>query len=233
MKHPTAIVVLLSALAVTSPVSAQQPAPPQGVLTLTASASVEVPRDLLSIAFSTSRDGTEAGAVQAALRQALDAALTEARRSAKPGEVDVQAGNFTIHPRYNNKGVMTGWSGSAEMTVEGRDMTTIAQLAGRIQTMTIARVGYALSRQAREKVEAQVVAQAIARYRAKAEATSKEFGFGGYTIREVNVATDEPPPHMPMMRRQAADAMVAADAMPIEPGRGSVTATVSGSVQMK
>jgi predicted secreted protein len=232
MKHCTALVVLLSAWAVTSLTAAQTLPPPRGVLTLTASATVEVPRDLLSITFSASRDGVDATAVQAGLRQALDAALAEARGAAKPGQVDVQAGNFSIYPRHDVKGTITGWLGSAEMTVEGRDMTAIAQLATSIKSMTIARVAYALSRQAREKVEGEVVAQAIARYRAKAQATSKEFGFKGYAIREVNVATDEPPPHMPMaMMRQRVD--MAADALPVEPGRGTVTATVSGSVQME
>ena len=232
MKHRNAFVVLLSAFAVTGWASAQTLPQPQGVLTLTASATVEVPRDLLSITFSTSRDGPDAGVVQAALRQALDAALAEARGSAKPGQVDVQAGNFSIYPRHGDKGAITGWVGSAEMTVQGRDMTTIAQLAGRIRTMTIARVGYALSREAREQVEADVVGQAIARYRAKAQATSREFGFSGYAIREVNVSTDEPPPHMPAVAMMAKRDM-AADALPVEPGRGTVTATVSGSVQMK
>jgi predicted secreted protein len=234
MKHPTAIFVLLSALAVTGVASAQTLPAPQGVLTLMASASVEVPRDVLAITFSTTRDASDAGAVQTALKQALDAALAEARKSAKPGQVDVQAGNFSIHPRYSNKGVITGWMGTAEMTVEGRDIGTIAQLAGRISTMTIARVGYALSRQAREKVEAEVVAEAIARYRAKAESTSKEFGFSGYAIREVNVTTDEPQPmHMAMMRRAATSDAAAQEALPVEPGRGTVTATVHGSVQMR
>jgi predicted secreted protein len=220
MKHPTSIFVLLSALAVTGGVSAQAVPPPQGVLTLTASASVEVPRDTLGITFSATRDASDAGAVQSALKQALDAALAEARKSAKPGQVDVQAGNFSIHPRYNTKGAITGWMGTAEMAVEGRD------IAG------IARVSYALSKQAREKVEAEVVAQAIARYRAKAEATAKEFGYTGYAIREVNVTTDEPQPMpMAMMRRAAMDA--AQEALPTEPGRGTVSATVSGSVQMR
>jgi predicted secreted protein len=232
MKHPTSIFVLLSALAVTGGVSAQAVSPPQGVLTLAASASVEVPRDMLGITFSATRDASDAGTVQTALKQALDAALAEARKSAKPGQVDVQAGNFSIHPRYNAKGAITGWMGTAEMAVEGRDIAGIAQLAGRIPTMTIARVGYALSKQAREKVEAEVVAQAIARYRAKAEATAKEFGYTGYAIREVNVTTDEPHPMpMAMMRRAAMDA--AQEALPTEPGRGTVSATVSGSVQMR
>jgi predicted secreted protein len=233
MKHPTSIFVLLSALAVTHIAAAQALPAPQGVLTLMASASIEVPRDVIGITFSATRDASDAAAVQSALKQALDAALIEARKSAKPGQVDVQAGSFSIHPRYNTKGAITGWMGTAEMTVEGRDIGAIAQLAGRISTMTIARVGYALSKQAREKVEAEVVAQAIARYRAKADATTKEFGYTGYAIREVNVATDEPQAMPAAMMRRAATADAAQEALPVEPGRGTVTATVSGSVQMR
>ena len=233
MKHPTSIFVLLSALAVTGGAWAQTMPPHQGVLTLTASASVEVPRDMLGITFSATREGSDAASVQTALKQALDAALAEARKSAKPGQVDVQAGNFSIHPRYNAKGAVSGWMGMAEMAVEGRDIAGIAQLAGRIPAMTIARVGYSLSRQAREKVEGEVVAQAIGRYRAKAESTAREFGYTGYAIREVNVSTDEPQPMPIAMMRRAATSDAAQEALPVEPGRGTVTATVSGSVQMR
>ena len=38
----------------------------------------------------------------------------------------------------------------------------------------------ALSRELREKVEGEVAAQAIARYRAKAADYAKQFGYGGY-----------------------------------------------------
>ena len=211
---------------------------PSGVVSISSSATVEVTKDVLVVAFSVSREGADAQVVQSGLKQALDAALAEARKIAKPGQVDVQTGNFSLYPRYANptKGgpsVISGWQGSAELLVQGKDISAIAQLSGRIQSMTIARVGYTLSREAREKVEAEVVAQAIARYRAKADATTKEFGYTGYAIREVNVATDQPQP-MPMaMMRRAATADAAQEALPVEPGRGTVTATVSGSVQMR
>jgi predicted secreted protein len=206
-------------------------APPQGVLQLSASASVELPRDTLSVSFSATREGSDPAAVQSALKQALEAALVEARKIARPGQVEVQAGNLAVYPRYG-KGAITGWQGSADMRVEGRDMTAIAQLAGRIQTMTLARVSYLLSRDAREKVEADVSSQAIARYRAKAAEMAKAFGYGGYSIREVSVTSNEPPPVMPMPR--AAKMSVASEeALPIEPGTGTVSATVSGTVQMK
>ena len=107
-------------------------APRRDMLSLTASASTEVTRDVLAVTFSTTREGTEAAGVQSALKQALDAALAEAKKIAKPGQVDVQTGNFSLHPRYSNKGGITGWHGTAELQVEGKDAAAIAQLTGRI-----------------------------------------------------------------------------------------------------
>src|SRR5437763_15933981 len=66
--------------------------PPQGVVGLASSASVEVARDVLQITFSTTREGPDANAVQSQLKQAVDAALIEARKGARPGQLDVQPG---------------------------------------------------------------------------------------------------------------------------------------------
>jgi predicted secreted protein len=210
-------------------------APPlQGVLNITSTASVEVTKDLLAITFSVTRDGADAGTVQSALKQALDAALAEARKAARPQEVEVSTGNFSLYPRYAQKGGINGWQGSAELTVEGRDMAAIAQLSGRIQTMSISRVSYNLSREARAKVEADVTAQAIARFRKNADELARQFGYGGASVREVNVSTNEPSSGpVPMMRMKTASASMADEAMPFEAGKGTVSATVSGSVQMK
>lgn len=203
----------------------------QGVVNLSASASVEVPRDVLTVTLTVTREGSDAASVQSALKQALDAALIEAKKLAKPGQVEVQTGNFALFPRYGKQGVISGWQGSAELVVEGRDMQAIAALTGRITTMTIARVGYNLSRELREKLEGELAAQAIARYRAKAADYAKQFGYSGFGVREVNVASSEPnfPPPMPRARAMAA---AGDEALPVEPGKGTVTITVSGSVQM-
>ena len=99
--------------------------------------------------------------------------------------------------------------------------------------MTIARVGYSLSREARDKVEADVVAQAIARWRAKAALMAQQFGYSGYSVREVNVTTnDMHPSPAPILMKAARTAVVADEALPTEAGKGDVTATVEGSIQM-
>lgn len=224
---------LASALAA----SAQAPAtaPVQGVLNLSASASVEVTKDVLVVTFATTREGPDATGVQNELKRALDAALAEARRVAQPQQVEVSTGNFTLYPRYAPKGgTIAGWVGRTELVVQGRDMATIGALSGRITTMSVARVGHRLSRDAQRQVDAEVTAQAIARFRTLAGELAKQFGYQGYTLREVSVSTSGDGDHPVVMRAggmvAAADA---APALPVEPGKGTVSASVSGSVQMQ
>lgn len=205
--------------------------PPRDVLTLSAQATVEVPYDALSITLAATRDGPDAAGVQAQLRAALDAALAEARRAARPGEIDVRTGGFSLSPRYGSKGGITGWAGTAELVLEGRDMSGIAQLAGRLNTLSVSRVAYSLARETRARAEADAVAQAITRFRMRALDYAKQFGFAGYTLREVQVGNAEPEFVQPMVRARMAAAPTN-DAIPVEAGKASVNVTVNGAVQM-
>jgi predicted secreted protein len=226
-----AALAIIVCVATAAPAMAQAQPAPVNVVGLSANATLEVTKDLLNVTLNTTREGTDAATVQAGLKQALDAALQEAKKVAKPGQIDVRTGNFSLFPRYSNKGGITGWQGTAELVVEGRDIPGIAQLTGRITTLTIAQVQTNLSREQREKVEGEVAAQAIAQYRAKAAEYAKQFGFTGFTIREVNVNANEPG-YAPMVKSMRATAMSSSDTLPVELGKGSVTVNVNGTVQM-
>lgn len=224
--------LIIAASAVAGAAQAEQP-PMQGVVSLSASATVEVTKDLLNVVLATTREGQDAATVQTQLKQALDAALAEARKQAKPGQIDIQTGNFSLYPRYAPKGGINGWQGTAELVIEGKDTAGIGALTGRITTMTVARVSQGVSRELREKVEGELTAQAIARYRAKAGDYAKQFGYAGYVIREVNVGTSEPPGFAPMpMVRAKAMSMAADEALPVEAGKAQISVNVSGSVQL-
>lgn len=224
--------LIIAASAVAGAAQAEQP-PMQGVVSLSASATVEVTKDLLNVVLATTREGQDAATVQTQLKQALDAALAEARKQAKPRQIDIQTGNFSLYPRYAPKGGINGWQGTAELVIEGKDTAGIGALTGRITTMTVARVSQGVSRELREKVEGELTAQAIARYRAKAGDYAKQFGYAGYVIREVNVGTSEPPGFAPMpMVRAKAMSMAADEALPVEAGKAQISVNVSGSVQL-
>jgi predicted secreted protein len=208
---------------------------PHNQVQLSASASLDVPQDWLTMSLSTTRDGADAQLVQAQLRQALDSALAEAKKAAQPGQLEVRTGNFSISPRYTRDGKISAWVGSTELVLEGRDFARISATAGRLATLTMGYVAFSLSREARAKVEGDTQAQAIERFKAKAGEIAKGFGFAGYTLGQVTVAAnDQPPvprPRMMAMRAEASPAPM--PDIPVEAGKATVTTTVSGSVLLK
>ncbi len=204
------------------------------VLQLSASGTVEVQQDLLSMTLVTSRDGADARSVQAQLKGALDAALAEARQSARPGELDVRTGNFSLGPRYTRDGKINGWQGTAEMVLEGRDFVAIAQTAGRISTLSVGEVGFGLSREQRARVETEAQATAIANFKQQATELAKGFGFAAYSLREVSVNANQGGAVRPRMMSMAASSKTASDApIPLEAGKTTVVVNIVGSVQLK
>lgn len=216
---------------------AQNPsAPPQNVLQLSASGTVQVQQDLLVLTLAATKEAADAAGVQTQLKQALDAALVEARRAAQPQQMDVRTGAFGMYPRYGKDGKITGWQGRAELVLEGRDFPRITATAGKIQSMSISQIAFDLSREARAKVETEAQAQAIEAFKARASELARGFGFGGYTLREVAVNSNEmsPGPRPRMMAMEAKAASYASDApVPVEAGKAQVVVTVAGSVQLK
>lgn len=208
--------------------------PLQNVAQISASGSVDVQQDLLSIALNTTASGADANGVQAQLKQALDTALAQAKQAALPGQMDVRTGNFSLYPRYGKDSKINGWQGSAELVLEGRDFARITTTAGKIQTLTLGNVSFSLSREQRAKVEGDAQTLAIERFKAKAGEVAKGFGFTGYTLREVSVnANDQGYVPRPRVMAMQARSDMAESAVPVEAGKSTVQVTVSGSVQMK
>lgn len=205
---------------------------PSNVLQLSSSGTVEVTQDLLVMTLAATREGSDAAAVQTQLQQVLDAALTAAKRQAQPGQLDVRTGSFGIYPHNNKDGKVTGWQGRAELVLQGRDFDRITRTAAQISGMPVSQTGFALSREARAKVEGQAQSEAIANFQAKAQSLAQAFGFQRYTVREVSVNSNDmgyPAPRMAMMAKggMAEDAQI-----PVEAGKSQVVVNVSGSVQM-
>lgn len=236
MKTPyrSLVAAALWCLAAAAPAQVTPLPVPQNVLQFTATGAVEVQQDLLRLQLGTSRDGTDPASVQAQLKLALDAALAEARKTAQSGLMDVRTGNFSLQPRYNREGRINGWSGSTELVLEGRDFSRMTQAAAAIQTLTLRGVSFGLSREERSRVEGEAQATAINRFKAKAGELASAFGFGGYTLREVSVQSNDGGME-PQMRMAAVEARAGAAEMPVPvaPGKSTVSVTVSGSVQLR
>ncbi len=206
---------------------------PLNVAQLSATASAEAVQDTLVIVLATTREGPDASAVQSQLSRAVEAALVLGRPASRPGQLEVRSGNFSLQPRLGREGQVTGWQGTAQVLLEGRDFAAIAALAGRINTLTVNQLSFGLSRELQARLRAEAQGQAIAQFKRNAEEITRSFGLAGYTLREVSVNLQEGP--WPMARTMASPARLgAAEAgVPMEAGKASISVTVSGSVQMQ
>lgn len=201
-------------------------------VSLSASASVQVPQDVLTLSLSTQRDGPDAQTVQSQLKAALDTALTLARRGASEGLMVVHTGRFSLSPRHDRNGKLTGWQGSAELVLQGRDFARLGEMAGKLQTLTVANASFSLTPEQRQTAQGQAQNQAIAQFRQRASEAAKSFGYASYALVDANINASDlggPRPGMLAMSARAGgdDAPV-----PMEAGLTTVTVTVSGSVQL-
>ena len=206
----------------------------QNMAQLSATASAEGAQDVMVMSLSTLREGPDARVVQAQLTAAVESAIALARAQAQPGLMELRTGGFGLYPRRSQDGKITGWQGSAELLLEGRDFSRITASAAQISTLSVAGVSFRLSPESRALLEARAQALAIESFKANAAQIARAFGFGDYTLREVSVTQGEsasvirPRLMMADARAGAADA-----ALPVEAGKSSVQMTVSGSIQMK
>lgn len=218
-----------AAMAQNTPMMSYQPS---NVAQLSAEGSVDVQQDMLRITLSTSRQGKDAQTVQNQLKQALDAALQVARGQQQEGAMEVQTGNFSLYPSRDQNGRITQWQGSTELILSGKDIDRVSRTADRITTLTIADVGFDISKELRQRTEAQAQERAIAAFRDKANTITRSFGFSNYSLREVSVnAEGFYGGARKMMTARAMSADAAAE-LAVQPGKSTVRVMVNGSVQM-
>lgn len=231
---PTALAALSLVCTAAPSAAAAADNPSAHQLSFSASASLEVTRDVLTVSLQVMRDGHDATVVQSALKQVLDNALNEARKTAEPNAMTVRTDGFNLSPRYGRDGKPNGWTGTAGLMLEGRDIARVATMAGKLTALNIVSTSYSLSRELRERHEAELSAQAIKKFRSRADEMARQFGYSGYQLREVSVQTGESGsgPQHPVVMMQARAMQADAAPLPTEGGKGLLSATVQGSVTL-
>ena len=208
---------------------------PHNIVQLSAYGVVEAQQDWLALTLSVTRQGSDAGNVQAALREASDAALASLKKTAQPVAMEVHSGAFNLQPRYGSDGKINGWVGSTELVLEGNDFTRISLAAAKAQTMAISNLTFGLSRKTRTQLEGQAQLLAIQEFKQKAIQIARAFGFSDYALREVAVqSVDQQSGPVPRLMAMRVGGMPNdASPMQVEGGKSFVTVAVSGAVQLK
>ncbi|MCP6390430.1 SIMPL domain-containing protein, partial [Klebsiella pneumoniae] len=86
------------------------------------------------------------------------------------------------------KRIQTGWEEVASFKVEGKDFDAINRLIDEtLQSATLNRIGFSISKEKREAAVDQVSKAAILRFKDRAQDLAKTLGFSNYKIVKLNL----------------------------------------------
>jgi predicted secreted protein len=200
------------------------------VVEMQASAEREVGNDLLLATLYIQQEGADSAQVGNTVNRAIADALNTAK--AYPA-VKVRTGNNQTMPVYDRNNKQTGWRGRGEIRLETRDFTAGANLIGKLQsTLQLANLSFAVAPETRKKVEDELIAEAIAAFKSRAELIKGVMAGKSYKIQRINLNTGySGPPPRPQMMAMAKSADVAPP--PVEGGTSQVNVQVNGAIEVE
>jgi predicted secreted protein len=199
------------------------------VLSLSASASRELPNDRLVVVLYAEREAADAAGAQAQVNALITPAL-EVLRAARPA-LEIESSGWRTWP-INAEGRIRSWRARASVMVRGEPSPALAALIGQLGgTLVIESLRHELSRPAREAAEADLLAVAAANFQSKAQAGARALGYREANLRSVSLNQALSGPPVAMMRTASAP-MLTATAAPITSAEGNTTVSVTleGSV---
>ena len=222
---------LAASLTLAGAALAAEPAPRYNVVELQAEAQRELPNDTVTASLYVELNDANAAALAAAVNKAANEALRVAREY---GSVRVRSGNNQTYPVYAKGNVLQGWRARAELRLESKDFEAASRLIGKLQSgMQLGNIAFSVSPQARRQAENELIAEAIAAFKARAEIVRGALAGRSYKIQRLNVSTgySAPPPRFAVARVMSAGAPEVA-APNFDGGVSVVTVTVGGAIEV-
>jgi predicted secreted protein len=227
MKHASLSRLLFAALVASASYSshAQSKDASLPTLTLDAQSKAVVANDEMQVAFAFEREGTDLGAMNQAVLQALSSAIADAK---KVEGVKARMGSVQTNP--------SGGKVRGEVSFTSQNFTALGNLSGQLsQKLQFSGVSFKLSDEAKTTAERQLIRSAANAFRGKAQEAAVALGFKAFEMKDINLnnAGNTIVRPVQMMRAMRSDSMSASAPVPAEGGESEVIVTFSGTVNLK
>ncbi|MBL3588230.1 MAG: SIMPL domain-containing protein [gamma proteobacterium endosymbiont of Lamellibrachia anaximandri] len=213
-----------------SPAWAEDKDPTYDRVTLSVSAETKVGNDTLVAVLYSQKEGANTTKLAREVNQNLGWALDMTKQTA---DIKVQTLDYRTDPIYR-KQVLQGWRVKQSLRLESRNSAALSDLIGKLQKrLAVESISYQVSPEKRKSSQDELIQQALADFRARAEMVAKAWERPGYRLVQININTSDHTPRPKMMRMAAME--MSADAMPapaIEAGSQTVRVSVSGVVEL-
>ncbi len=199
---------------------------------VSAEATREVQNDLMTATMFIEASETSAAALASSLNRVTAEAL---KTAAEWKQVRARSGAYQTYPLYDRGNKQLGWRGRAEVRLESRDFTAMAALIGKLQpALQLGGIGFGVSPEQRRQTENELIAEAVAALRARADIARAALGAKQHRIRKLVITTPATVPPRPLLARSQAASPQAEVAAPVfEGGTSQVQVSASGTVDVE
>ena len=223
------LLTLVLALFAGSAMAHQDP-PLYNRVSLNESAQMEVENDLLVAVLFAQAEGRDSVAPADEVNRQIDWAVNVAKSHT---EVKVQTLGYRSSAIYS-KNSIRGWRVNQSLRLESRDARVLGDLVAQLQQqLKVQSIGYRVSDEQRRRHLDGLTAEALSRFRARAQHIAESLGRSGYRVVRLNINDSRNNP-MPvargMMMEAAADHKVAPAR--IEAGTRQMTVSVNGEIEL-
>lgn len=209
--------------------AAETAQPRYNLVELQAEVQREVQNDLLNATLYVELEDASAAAVATAVNRRINDAL----RAAKEYKgVRVRSGNNQTYPVYSKTNTLQNWRGRGEIRLDSGDFEAASTLIGKLQaSMQLGNIGFSVSPEMRRSVENELITEAIAAFKARADIIKTALSGRAYKLQRLNVgsAYSAPQPRL-AMARAASSAEVAAPNL--EGGISQVIIRANGAIEI-
>lgn len=237
LAKPLAAAILAASFLVAAPAFAADPVH-YNVVNIQASAEREVANDLMTATLYIEQTDPNPQAVA----NAVNRALTEALRIARDyPAVKVRSGNNQTYPVYGSgsgsgsissrANQLQGWRGRGDIRLETRDFGAGAALIAKLQaSLQLGGIAFGVAPETRKKAEDELIAEAIAAFKGRAELVKAAMGAKSYKIQQINLNSGYSGPPVPRMMAMAKSADFTPP--PTEGGTSVVNVQAGGAIEM-
>lgn len=157
-------------------------------------ASREVVNDWIQAVIGSTEEDADAARLADRINTKMSRALAVAKAATG---VRVESGGYSTYPIHQD-GKLRRWRASQDLVLESADIDAITTLVGELQSeLQLRTIGFSISPERRRSVEDELIAEALAAFKERAEIVRKNLGARSYELVQVSINTSggQPPMH--------------------------------------
>jgi len=198
-------------------------------ISLRAERSRQVANDRARAQLGITVEDTEAVDLQYAMNEIMTWAMEV---STHYEDVKAQTGGYRTYPVYKNQ-LIDHWRATQELRIDSDNVDRITELVRVLQSrLQLQSVDFSISPALRERVENELIAEALGAFKDRAELVRENLGAGSYRIVHVGIGNGGTVPE-PMQIRAMAAMAESGLAPALEPGTSTVTVAVDGTLELR